>query len=216
MTRRKQKATIMTKKIENTVANVATVAVASSAYTASIEARIAREVALNTMTLTNRDKLAKAAKHFNQSAVVAFLKKNEVSENFATRSTIQNQMFDVYSIDAMSSIMLYSQKLQSKMKSNCYEIIRTCLQLSKAKLDVTYDDLLVSLDKSLKSKDATRMQYIFKRESQFESAPRQAKLVLHALLALNILKEKSNRVYAVNANSAVAKALDKVMFAATA
>lgn len=187
--------------------------IVKSAYAASIDARIDREVTLNKMTSTNRDKLAKASAHFNQSAVVAFLKKNKVDESFATRSTIANQMFDVYSIDAMSSIMLYSLNLTSKMKSNCYEVIRTCLQLDKAKLEVTQDDLLCSLDKQRTTKDATRMKHIFKRDSQFESADRQVKLVLHALLALNILTVKSNRVYAVNANSSVTQAISAKMFA---
>ncbi|MFA9261760.1 MAG: hypothetical protein ACEQSB_00170 [Undibacterium sp.] len=202
----------MKKKTDKTVTIAATET--ESAYAASINARIAREVARNTMTTTNRDKLAKAAKHFNQSAVVDFMKKNEVNENFATISRIENQMFDVYSIDAMTSIMLYSMKLQATMKSNCYEVIRTCLQLAKAKCEVTYDDLLCSLDKARECKDKTHSAHIFKRATQFESADRQAKLVLHALLALNILSIKSNRVFAVNSNSAVTKALDKVMFAA--
>ena len=189
------------------------VEIAKSVYAASIDSRIEREVTLNKMTATNRDKLVKASAHFNQSAVVKFLKTNKVDENFATRSTIANQMFDVYSIDAMSSIMLYSLNLTSKMKSNCYEIIRTCLQLDKAKLEVTQDDLICSLDKARVTKDATRMKHIFKRDTQFESADRQVKLVLHALLALNILTVKSNRVYAVNSDSAVTSAISAKMFA---
>ena len=173
----------------------------------SLRARIAHEVAAAKMNANNVKKLEKTATFFAQQTVADFLVKLEVAEDFANKSALSNERFDVYAIDSMCSIMQFALNAISidSLKTNVREVIHTAIKLDEANLTFTQDDACIALDKSMKITDKEKTKCYVRRATHFDSAKRHAQMTINALVALNAISATQRNVYKLNDNELVTR-----------
>jgi hypothetical protein len=176
----------------------------------SLRTRIAHEIAAAKMNDNNVKKLQKTAAFFEQETVASFLATLDVDADFANKSALTNERFDVYSIDSMCSIMQFALNAISidNLKTNVAEILQTLIALHKAEMTFTQDDAIISLtakNKKIEIKDKEKAKLYVRRATAFDSEKRHAQMTINALVALNAISATSKNTYKMNENELTAK-----------
>ncbi|RWB95569.1 hypothetical protein [Mesorhizobium sp.] len=173
----------------------------------SLKTRIAHEKSAARMNENNIKKLEKTATFFAQDAVASFLDTLNVEADFANKSALTNERFDVYSIDSMCSILQFALNAISidSLKTNVAEVIQTAIKLNDAELTFTQDDAVCALDKSMKIADKAKASLIVRRKTHFDSAKRHAQMTINAMLALRALEATAKNTYKLADNELVTR-----------